>query len=57
MASVVRLLTLLAVAETLSVSKHTVRKWVRENRLRPTRVCRRLLFDPGEVERFLENAK
>jgi excisionase family DNA binding protein len=48
-----QLLTLLAVAQTLSVSPHTVRSWVRKGRLRPVRICRRLLFDPREVARFL----
>jgi excisionase family DNA binding protein len=48
-----RLLTLLTVAEALSVSPHTVRMWVRRGKLRPTRVCRRLLFAPEEVARFL----
>jgi excisionase family DNA binding protein len=48
-----RLLSLLAVAEALSVSPHTVRMWVRRGKLRPTRICRRLLFTPEDVARFL----
>ena len=52
-----RLLPLAAVAEALSVSPHTVRMWVRKNRLRPVRVCRRLLFDPAEVARFISEAR
>jgi hypothetical protein len=52
-----RLLTLLAVADALSVSPHTVRMWVRKERLRPVRICRRLLFAPDEVTRFLAEAK
>jgi len=55
--SVPQLLTLLAVANALSVSPHTVRAWVRKGRLRPTRICRRLLFAPQEVARFLADAK
>lgn len=51
-----RLLTLLAVAHALSVSPHTVRSWVRKVRLRPVRICRRLLFHPDEVVRFLAEA-
>jgi excisionase family DNA binding protein len=52
-----KLLTLTAVAEALSVSPHTVRAWVRKGRLKPLRLCRRLLFDPAEVHRLLEVAR
>jgi excisionase family DNA binding protein len=52
-----RLLSLFAVAEALAVSPHTVRMWVRKGRLRPTRICRRLLFAPEEVARFLAAAE
>ena len=55
--TVPKLLTLTAVAETLSVSPHTVRMWVRKGRLQPVRICRRLLFSPGEITRFLAGAK
>ena len=51
------LLTLTAVAKTLAVSTHTVRSWVRKGKLRPVRLCRRLLFHPDEVSRFLEEAR
>ena len=51
------LLTLAAVAEALAVSPHTVRMWVRKGRLHPVRLCRRLLFDPAEVTRFVSEAK
>ncbi len=51
--SLPRLLTLLAVAESLSVSPHTVRSWVKQGKLRPTRICRRLLLHPAEITRFL----
>lgn len=54
--SVPRLLTLVGVAGALSVSPHTVRSWVRKGKLRPVRICRRLLFDPAEVSRFLKEA-
>ena len=56
MSEVPQLLTLLAVAKALCVSPHTVRAWVRKGRLRPLRICRRLLFDPAEVSRFLVEA-
>jgi excisionase family DNA binding protein len=51
--SIPKLLTLLSVAEALAISPHTVRKMVRDGRLRPTRICRRLLFNPVDVERLL----
>jgi len=52
-----KLLTLSAVSEALAVSPHTVRMWVRKGRLQPVRICRRLLFCPDEVTRFLASAK
>lgn len=52
-----QLLTLLAVAKTLCVSPHTVRSWVKKGRLRPIRLCRRLLFHPSEIARFLAAAQ
>jgi excisionase family DNA binding protein len=53
----VSLLTLAAVAGVLAVSPHTVRMWVRKGRLRPVRLCRRLLFDPADVKRLLDSAR
>ncbi len=55
--NVPQLLTLVELANTLRVSPHTIRAWVRKNRLRPVRICRRLLFDPAEVARFIAVAK
>jgi excisionase family DNA binding protein len=55
--SVPQLLTLLVLAKSLSVSPHTVRAWVKKGKLRPVRICRRLLFHPDEVQRFLTAAK
>jgi excisionase family DNA binding protein len=52
-----QLLTLLAVANALCVSPHTVRSWVKKGRLRPVRLCRRLLFHPDEIARFVAEAK
>lgn len=51
--SVPQLLTLIEVAERLRVSTHTVRSWVRKGRLRPVRLCRRLIFDPADVSRLV----
>jgi predicted site-specific integrase-resolvase len=55
--NVPQLLTLLAVAQALCVSPHTVRSWVKKGRLRPVKICRRLLFDPREVSRFIAEAR
>jgi excisionase family DNA binding protein len=55
--TVPQLLTLLVLAKTLSVSPHTVRAWVKKGKLRPVRICRRLLFHPDEIARFLAEAK
>lgn len=52
-----RLLTLLEVADMLRLSPHTIRAMVRQNRLRPVRICRRLLFSPDEVSRFVADAR
>jgi len=56
-AQIPNLLTLTAVATALAVSPHTVRSWVRKGKLRPLRVCRKLLFHPDEVARFLDEAR
>ena len=48
-----RLLTLVEVADLLRVSPHTVRAWVRKGRLQPVRICRRLLFSPDVLSRFV----
>lgn len=52
-----QLLTLIEVAEKFRVSPLTIRSWVKKGRLRPTRLCRKLLFHPDELSRFLEEAK
>jgi excisionase family DNA binding protein len=51
------LLALREVADCCRVSPHTVRKWVREGKLHPVRLCRRLLFEPEELSRFLTSAR
>lgn len=52
-----QLINLVAVAKALSLSPHTIRAFVRKGRLRPIRLCRRLLFDPNEIARFLAETK
>jgi excisionase family DNA binding protein len=56
-AQIPQLLTLAAVAKALCVSPHTVRAWTQKGRLRPIRLCRRLLFHPDEVIRFVSEFK
>jgi len=51
-----QLLTLVAVAKLLAVSPHTVRSWVKKGRLCPIRLCRRLIFHPEEIIRFMAEA-
>jgi excisionase family DNA binding protein len=52
-----RLLTLAEVSSLLRLSPHTVRSMVRQNRITPVRICRRLLFRPDELARLIEGAK
>lgn len=52
-----RLLPLATVARAFCVSPHTVRSWVRKGKLKPVRLCRRLLFHPDEIARFIAEAK
>jgi excisionase family DNA binding protein len=52
-----QLMSLDVVAKSLGLSRHTVRSFVRQGRLKPTRVCRRLLFDPADVEAFIRKAQ
>jgi excisionase family DNA binding protein len=50
------LMDLLEVAEILNVSPHTIRAWIRQGRIQPIRLCRRLLFHPAEVQRLIDTA-
>jgi DNA-binding transcriptional MerR regulator len=52
-----QLLPLLAVAKALCVSPHTIRAWVRLGKLKPVRICRRLLFHPDDIARLLAEAR
>jgi predicted site-specific integrase-resolvase len=52
-----QLLDLQTVALRLSVSPHTVRMWVREGKLQPLHLCRRLLFHPDEIARLVAESK
>jgi excisionase family DNA binding protein len=57
MTEIPQLLTLIDLAERLRLSPHTIRALVRQGKLTPIRICRRLLFHPAEVVRFLTQAK
>ena len=55
--SVPRLFALVEIAKALSVSPHTVRSWVRQGKLKPTRICRRLLFSAEAILELISKAK
>jgi DNA-binding transcriptional MerR regulator len=50
---IARLVDVNELANLWRVSPHTIRAWVQQKRLAPTRICRRLLFHPDECARFL----
>jgi excisionase family DNA binding protein len=52
-----RLLTLTEAAHFLHVSPQTVRGLVRTGRMSPVRICRRILFRPEDLERFVREAQ
>ncbi len=51
--AVARLMDVNELADVWRVSPHTIRAWVQQKRLTPTKICRRLLFHPDECARFL----
>jgi len=44
-------------AENLGISPWTVRAAVRKGRIRPVRIGRRVLIEPREIERIIEEGK
>jgi len=44
-------------AAALAISPWTVRAYVRQRRMRPVRIGRRVLFEPAECQRFLKACK
>lgn len=52
-----QLRTLMETATVLGISPHTVRKLIRIGRLRPTRICRRILVSEDEINRFIAGAQ
>lgn len=51
-----KLLSVDAAAELLSISKWTVRAYIRSGTLRPVRLGRRVLIQESELERFVSAA-
>jgi excisionase family DNA binding protein len=52
-----QLLDVQQVASLLSVSPYSIRAWVRQGKLNPVRLGRRVVFEMAEVERFVREAK
>jgi excisionase family DNA binding protein len=51
------LLTIERAAETLGISPWTVRKYVANDKLRPVRIGRRVLIEPEEIRRIIEEGR
>jgi excisionase family DNA binding protein len=52
-----KLMDVNGVAEQLGLSPFTVRLYIRQKKLNPIRIGRRVLVEPSEIERFLTEAK
>jgi len=52
-----KLYSLPEVAAALNLSPHTIRAFVRQRKLSPLRICRRLLFDSEELAKFIREAR
>lgn len=52
-----RLLTLEETASTLRLSPHTIRAFVRQHKLSPVRICRRLLFRVDDIEQLISKSE
>jgi excisionase family DNA binding protein len=50
-------LSLLEAGPLLGVSPYTLRAWVREGRIPYIRVGRRIVFDPRDLEAFVQAAR
>jgi excisionase family DNA binding protein len=51
------LLSIDRAAELLGISPWTVRRWITTRKLAPVRLGRRLLIEPREVERLIEEGR
>ena len=52
-----RLLTVENAAEVLGISPWTVRAYIRNKKIMPIHIGRRVLIEPSELRLFLEKAK
>jgi hypothetical protein len=52
-----KLMDVNAVGECLGISPFTVRLYIKQKKLNPIRIGRRVLVEPAEIERFLTEAK
>jgi predicted site-specific integrase-resolvase len=57
MQDLTKLLTLSEVAAILGLSPHTIRSFVRQGKLHPLPICRRLLFDQEDVSNLIGRAR
>jgi excisionase family DNA binding protein len=53
----VRLRSVDEAAALLGISPYTVRAWIRDGRLRPVRLGRRVLLSEGELERLVAESQ
>lgn len=44
-------------AAALAISPWTIRAYIRQGRIKPVRIGRRVLFEPDECQRFLKACK
>jgi excisionase family DNA binding protein len=44
-------------AESLGLSPWTIRLYVRQGKIRPVRIGRRVLIEPGEIQRIIAEGK
>ncbi len=51
------LLTIDKAAELLGISPWTVRAYIRDEKLKPVHIGRRVLIEPSELRRFVDEAK